>query len=200
MRISKKAKKENRNKILDISANLFLEKGYQETTTRNIAVKAGMASGTMFNYFPSKEALAMTLVSEALTKGREAYVRRRTGKEEFAEDLFILITSELRQLKPYRKYIGPVIESGMSLFPKPTVSSEGEKIRQEHLEIVQEAITRHGCSSAPEFILLNLYWSLYLGIIAFWLNDESRNQEETLAFIDYSLHLFSGTIGDSSNR
>lgn len=198
MRISKQAKETNRKKILETAAALFAEKGFEETTTRDIAAAVGMASGTMFNYFENKEALAMTLVSEALDAGREKFARRRNGSESLAEELFLLITSELRVLKPYREFIGPVLESAMSLFSKTSVSAEGEKARTGHLSIVGEIIARQGYSSVPPLVSSSLYWSLYLGILAFWSSDESRNQEETLALIDYSLNLFSQTISGNA--
>lgn len=197
MRITKQAKEKTRRKILKAAESMFRQKGFEETTTRDIASSAGIAAGTLFNYFQSKETLAMSMVSEAMALGREAYFRRRTGNEDLAEDLFLLITSELRQLKPYRKFIGPVLESAMSLFSKASVCREGETARIEHLEIVQEIITRHGYSSVPQAISASLYWSLYLGILAFWSTDESRNQEETLALIDYSLNLYSRTVSQN---
>jgi len=197
MRISRKAKEENRKKILKTATTLFTEKGFEKTTTRDIATVMGMASGTMFNYFASKHALAMTLALEALERGRRSYARRRAGCEGFVEDLFLLITSELRMLKPYRAFIGPVLESAMSLFAKSTVNAAGEKAKKEHLEIVEKIMTHHGHPAAPSFMSINLYWTLYLGILAFWSTDESKNQEETLAFIDYALQLFAQTISGS---
>ena len=197
MRITKQAKEKTRQKILKAAESMFCQKGFEETTTRDIASAAGIAAGTLFNYFHSKETLAMSMVSEAMALGRETYSRRRSGNEDLAEDLFLLITSELRQLKPYRKFIGPVLESAMSLFSKASVCQEGETARVEHLEIVQEIITSHGYSSVPQSISASLYWSLYLGILAFWSTDESRNQEETLALVDYSLNLYSRTVSQN---
>jgi hypothetical protein len=35
-----------------------------------------------------------------------------------------------------------------------------------------------------------LYWTLYLGVLTFWGNDPSPNQEDTLALMDQSLAMF----------
>ncbi len=35
-----------------------------------------------------------------------------------------------------------------------------------------------------------LYWTLHTGILAFWAEDPSPKQEETLALIDDSLNMF----------
>jgi len=42
---------------------------------------------------------------------------------------------------------------------------------------------------------MQLYWTLYLGVIAYWAADDSPNQEDTLALLDQSTKLFAGLIG-----
>lgn len=190
MRITKKAKQKTRTFILEEAAKLFLDKGFEGTTTRDISVAAGLATGTLFNYFPSKETLAMTMVTEALNQGREDHRRRCTGEENLTEDLFLLIASGLRRLQPLRPFLGPVLERSLSPFPRKNVCPEGEAARQGHLAAVREILDEHGFTAPPDHVTVTLYWSLYLGILASWANDASPNQEETRALIDYSLHLF----------
>lgn len=190
MRISEQAKEENRARILEKAAEIFTSKGFDDTTTRDIALASGLATGTLFNYFPSKETLAMTMVAEAFGQGREDFQRRRTGKEDLAEDLFLYIASGLRRLRPLRPFLGPVLERSLSPFPRKTVCQEGETARLGHLNAVQGIIVRHGFSEAPDYVAMTMYWSLYLGILAFWTNDTSSNQEETLSLIDYSIRMF----------
>ncbi len=50
-----------RNKILRSAVKLFLENGYEKTTTANIAQAAGMAPSSFFAAFENKEALLYTL-------------------------------------------------------------------------------------------------------------------------------------------
>jgi AcrR family transcriptional regulator len=193
MRITKEAKENNRKKILEVAKKLFAQKGYELTTTRDISLACGMAKGTLFNYFKSKETLAMTLVALAMESGREAYQHRKTGDESFEEDLFLLIASELRSLKPYRKYIGPVLESGMSVFSKACPCEAGDRAREAHLEAVAHILEIHGFESRESSIIITLYRSLYLGILAHWSRDDSVNQAETLTLIDYSMQMFAST-------
>jgi len=55
---------------------LFSEKGYSATRTREIAAEAGIATGTLFNYAPTKEAVVLLvwkgLASDALAEGLAA--------------------------------------------------------------------------------------------------------------------------------
>jgi AcrR family transcriptional regulator len=198
MRITQAAKAKTEKNIVQTAERLFTEVGYKDTTTRQIALEAGIATGTLFNYFPTKETLAMSLLAGVLKSGRDDYLRRRTGEEDFAEELFLLITSELRRLRPFRTFVGPVLESTMSLFPKENPCPAADNSRAEHLGLVRKIIHSHGFSRVPDHITTTLYWSLYLGILAFWSNDDSRNQEETLALIDYSIKVFTGTLADTS--
>jgi len=198
MRVSKEVKQATREKILRTAEKLFSEVGYLDTTTRQIAKEAGIAAGTLFNYFPSKETLAMSLLARAFEQGREDYQSYRSDEEDLNEELFLLISSELRRLKPYRSFVAPVLESTMSIFSKESGCPEGIATRSEHLATVQQAIQNHGFSNVPEHVATTLYWSLYLGILAFWSSDASRNQEQTLALIDYSLRVFTHTINDTA--
>lgn len=194
MRISEKAKQENRSRILAKAAEIFISKGYENTTTRDIAITAGLAAGTLFNYFPSKETLAMTMVTEALGQGREDFQKRRNGEEELSEELFLFIATGLRRLRPLRPFLGPVLERSLSPFPRKNICPEGDAARLDHLSDVQEIISRHGFAEAPDYVAMTMYWSLYLGILAFWTNDKSHNQEETQSLIDYSLRMFVNVI------
>lgn len=50
--------------ILDAARQRFLHYGYKKTTVDEITTDAGIAKGTMYLYFPSKEAILFTLVRE----------------------------------------------------------------------------------------------------------------------------------------
>jgi AcrR family transcriptional regulator len=194
MRITQETKEKNRLKILDTAARLFLEQGFEKTTTRDISKACGMAKGTLFNYFSSKETLAMTMVAEAMEEGRDVYLSRRGNDESLMEDLFLFVASELRALRPYRTYIGPVLESGMSVFAKEAICPVGEAARRNHIRTLADILSTHNYQLVEESVTLTLYWSLYLGILAYWSKDTSPNQEESLALVDYSMKLFSLTV------
>ena len=47
--------------ILEVAADLFAEAGYSATSTNAIAARAGISSGSLYQYFPNKEAIARAL-------------------------------------------------------------------------------------------------------------------------------------------
>jgi AcrR family transcriptional regulator len=44
-----------RKELMDVAEELFLENGYEETAVSDIVKKAGVAQGTFYYYFKSKE-------------------------------------------------------------------------------------------------------------------------------------------------
>lgn len=50
--------------ILDAALRTFVQRGFPETKVAEIASEAGVAEGTLYNYFPSKEDLLLALFDE----------------------------------------------------------------------------------------------------------------------------------------
>lgn len=62
-----------REKLIEAALKLFCEKGFQNTSTANISKEAGVATGTLFLYFPSKEELINTLYKEKKQQLAQAF-------------------------------------------------------------------------------------------------------------------------------
>jgi hypothetical protein len=67
---------------------------------------------------------------------------------------------------------------------------DAESVRVAHLEAVEQLLRRHGRAKALSPVLLHLYWTLYTGVLAFWVHDNSRHQEDTLVVLDHALQMF----------
>lgn len=57
---------EARERILDSARRLFATRGYRGTPTKDIAIEAGVATGTVFYYFPTKHDLLEAVATERL--------------------------------------------------------------------------------------------------------------------------------------
>lgn len=51
-----------RNQILDAATKVFAEKGFHRATIRDVAQQAGIADGTIYNYFENKTALMLGIL------------------------------------------------------------------------------------------------------------------------------------------
>jgi AcrR family transcriptional regulator len=193
MRITADAKQATRQRILDCAQNLFARQGFDGTSTRDIARAAGIAAGTLFNYFPTKEAIAMTLVACALEDGQEEYRKKARDSMALEEELFAFVAPQLRRLKPHRDYLSPVLERALSPLALAAASPEGEEVRVAHLDAVSGILRKHG-RAEPNVATLHLYWTLFTGVLAYWSRDDSRHQEDTLAVLDQAVTMFVPTL------
>ena len=68
-------------KMLRAAVALFLEKGYERTTTAEISSAAGMGQSSFFRAFPSKEALLLELV-QRMFGGQFDLAEQHSGEED----------------------------------------------------------------------------------------------------------------------
>jgi AcrR family transcriptional regulator len=77
--------------ILDAAAQVFAEKGFHRTTTRDIAEAADIAEGTIYNYFGSKDDLLLGLINRLA----DLEDRRRLYEESLDEDARAFLSRHL---------------------------------------------------------------------------------------------------------
>lgn len=201
MRITPKAKIATRQRILDAATDLFKNEGWHNATTRDIAVAAGIATGTLFNYFATKEAIAATLIAEAVRRLEgDEFPTGQIEESTLEASLFTLIWYELSKLREYRSFLASASEVLFSPLARPSEARAGDVIRVAHLEKVETLVTACGFLGPLSAVSVQIYWTLYLGVFAFWAADESPGQEDTLALLDQSLRLFVSTLGMEQGR
>ena len=183
-----------RRRIVKSALNLFQTKGFATTTTRAIARKAGIAEGTVFNYFRSKEDIALFFFEEEVDHAIAAVRDNpRLRKAPLEEKLFTLVHSQLEYLAPYERFIGAALIHALNpashLGP---FSHRAQQLRHRYLAFVTELVEE----SAPKqqhstisWLVPEAFWIYYLGVLLFWLYDSSEDKQHTLAFLDRSLHV-----------
>ncbi len=72
---------DKRELIIEAALKLFCENGFQNTSTALISKEAGVATGTLFLYFPSKEELINTLYIES-KKELSTYLKEGLSKQK----------------------------------------------------------------------------------------------------------------------
>lgn len=85
-------KKERRQRILEIADELFSSKGYEKTSISNIAKKAGLGVGTVYNYFESKDDIFTVVYGHKFGVDYEV-------------DVESIVVDQLSPLKPIYDYL-----------------------------------------------------------------------------------------------
>ena len=75
-------KPDTRKRILSVSKKLFLERGFRDTTTRDIAREAGVGLSNLYHYYASKDELFAQLLKPA-TDALEGLLAERHGQQGY---------------------------------------------------------------------------------------------------------------------
>jgi len=187
-----KNKEDTKQRILRAALDLFKEKGFEGTTTKEISKKSGIAEGTLFNYFKTKEDLALYFLqkeTEDLIKWFRAETRLQ--KAPLPEKLFAIIHRQLEYIEPYEDFIGAVLYRSLqptsSLSP---LSFESQELRLKYLRFIREVLAEaEERREIPPLGGLGAYavGLFYIGIVTHWLHDGSRGKQKTLALLDRAL-------------
>lgn len=187
-------KEQTREKILQAALELFRKNGLEGTTTRQISRKAGIAEGTLFNYFKTKEDLALYFFQKETTALIDWYRgETRLQRSRLPEQLFAILHRQLEYIAPYEDFIGAVFFR--SLQPASKLSPlgfESQELRLKYLKFLREVLSAaEEKGEIPPVGELGAYGVglFYVGIVLHWLHDTSRGKQKTLALLDRSLNL-----------
>ncbi len=187
-------KAQTRDRILRTALALFQKHGFEGTTTKAIARKAGIAEGTIFNYFKTKEDIAFYFFEYETDHVLAAFQDgQRLRRAPLEEKLFALIQRQLEYIAPYERFIGSVVFQALTPSSKLSpFSLESQAMQIRYLTFVQtlfdEAVAR-GEIGPIGWWTPHAFWVYYVGVLFYWLNDRSPNKESTLAFLDRSLKI-----------
>ena len=183
---------ETRERILASALELFRVRGFDATTMRDVASEAGVATGAAYYYFGSKQDLVMAFYEQtaremaadlpaelAATKSLERRVRR-------------IIETQIERFDPHRAFLVALFRIAADpANPLSPFGAETKPIRDASVAWFRRAV--EGASeSMPKDItpfLPMLFWLYQMGVIAFWMYDQSPRQRRTRALLDGTLDL-----------
>lgn len=184
---------ETRSRILEASLRLFQEQGFRETTMRQVASEVGIALGTTYNYFPTKEQIALYFFEDAMERVFRRFDAEDPPGAALDERLFLLLTLELEEIEPYEELLTVLVfQSAAPSSRLHPASLESRRLRNRFLDrvsgLVEDAYERGDLPRMGyEQMVLDAFWIFHLGIMTFWLNDTSPGKEDTLVLLDKSL-------------
>ena len=76
--------KNKENDILSAAMEVFLERGFSETSIQDIATKAGVGKGTIYDYFKSKEELFFQSLKQDILNISEIYKEKSLQQRSFS--------------------------------------------------------------------------------------------------------------------
>lgn len=179
-------KEDTRRLILDSAYVLFAEKGYEKTTMRALAEKAGIGLGTIFKHFPDKASLLVAAFQEDLN---QLILQAFTCLPETGYKAQLLhITRHIYEFYATNPQLSRTLvkevlflegELGEILFAE--VASFLEVIT----ELLEEAKARN--ELRDDFDCMNgamAYWAFYLNVLLLGLRSSVFDIEQQLALLE----------------
>ena len=159
-----KKESDTKRKILDAAIDLFANRGYHESSMRDIASVVGIKAASLYSHFKSKESILTAILAEYKTE----FTKLRISDSRLAEivETYTPETILIEGFKTIRKGVsGPRTEKIMRLlfnemFKNPIVAEFGlDGLRRENLRELSRTFVRMQKRRAiklvdPEFISL----------------------------------------------
>jgi AcrR family transcriptional regulator len=182
------ASEETRRQILDTGLVLFREKGFDSTTIREIAAKAGLSLGAAYYYFNSKEAIVAAyydyVQTQHLQRARQAFETAKTFKQR----LLAAYHTKIDVMEGDERLLRALFRFGGD--PDHPLSWFGPASREQRrlsVAVFEEAL---GNEKLPEDVrggAPTLLWTLHMGVLLYFLYDSSPSHRRTRKLIDASV-------------
>ena len=173
-------------RIMESALALFRKEGFDTATMRDIAEKAGVATGAAYYYYPSKDAIVLDFYQrscEEMQPKIEAALERAGGLEmRLAE----LIRVKLEHFAPNRGVLRALLRNGADpKHPLSPFSSQTKAIRDIDIAWFERILTDCGVRIPRDLAphLPGVLWFFQMGVIFFWVVDESPNQGRTARLV-----------------
>lgn len=189
-------------RIVEAALELFRQVGYEETTMRAVAGQADVSLGNAYYYFKSKEHLLHAYYASVHDAHAEAAAPALKTERDLHKRLLGVLKTKLEVIEPFHRFSGLLFrtaadpKSPLNPFHEDSAPArvEGTELFARVLEGSKLKIPRDIAPKLP-----HLLWVYSMGIVLFWLHDDSKDRAKTHALVEHSSELVVRVIKLLSN-
>jgi AcrR family transcriptional regulator len=178
---------QTRAAITDAALELFRSRGYEATTMRAIAQRAGVSTGNAYYYFSSKEDLIQEFYArshaEHLAASRAVLDREHDFTSRLAGTLRALIDVQA----PYHAFAATFYKHAAEpTSPLSPFSRQSSPTREASIALYREVLEGSDARVGGDLRgrLPELLWLASMGVILYWVHDTSPGCARTYRLID----------------
>jgi AcrR family transcriptional regulator len=192
-------KKENtKQKIVGVAMQLFKERGLDETTMEQIAEEADIAKGTLYNYFPVKEAIISEYIEQISIERNSARILSLQDLPDTRTRL-VLVLGELMgwvkiQKEIFEKYFMYQIQNMISLRPNGSTAGGFHMLGTEIIRLGQKDAEIR--ADLPFDILIALFEFVFIKVAQRFYQDPQTFKVDEV--IDLYVDLFMSAVKNGS--
>ena len=193
---------ETRGKILEAALALFREHGFDETTMRDVAKRAGVSLGNAYYYFASKENLLQGYYARMDEEHRAASEPILAHETDLRARLLGVLKAKLRVSEPYHRFAGLLFKTAADPeSPANPFSDASEPARKASVALYARVLqgARMRIPDDLRARLPELLWTYAMGIILYWIHDRSAGHAKSQRLVERSVDLVVRLISIASN-
>ncbi|MEE4607777.1 MAG: TetR/AcrR family transcriptional regulator [Desulfobacteraceae bacterium] len=137
---------DKRERLLREAARLFAERGFNQTDVAQLASRAGVAKGSIYNYFKNKEDLYLYVCRDGMQRSREAIYGEMDPEWDVYRQIEHIFRQGARFVQSHPEYLilyANISSAGMGRFSEQ-MSLEVEKFTADHLKRLIRRDMRRG--------------------------------------------------------
>ena len=188
--------------ILETALEMFRERGYDETTMRAIAQKAGVSLGNAYYYFHSKEYLIQAFYQRLHDSHLAAALPALEHEKTLKARLLTAMRTKIDTMKPYHQFAGVLFKTAASPeSPLNPFADDSDPVRRQSIQLF-EKVLEGTTARIPKDLkaeLPYLLWVYSMGIVLFWIHDSSPKHRRTYRLINSTVELLDKLIHLASN-
>ena len=184
-----------RHRLFDTALALFRTKGFDATTMRDIATGAGMSLGAAYHYFDGKDAIVAAYYDDV----QEQHTARVRGAlrqlPKLADRLKLVLTIKLDIVSGDRPLLGALLRyTGEPLHPLSFLGRGTRDIQLRSMAVFADAVADEPMPDDVRALSPLLLWAMHMGVLLYFLYDESPGQRRTRVLADRAVDLFVGSL------
>jgi AcrR family transcriptional regulator len=182
----------SRAAILGAALELFQERGYEATTMRAIADGVGVSLGSSYHYFPTKEHLVLEFYRHTHELHAAAIAPLLARERDFATRLRGTIRAVVVTCEPFHDFAGSIFSTVANpASPLNPFGAAARPLRDEVVALYAEVVNGSDARIPADIaaMLPLVLWLYQMGILYFWIFDQSPGRLRTLEVIDETTDL-----------
>jgi AcrR family transcriptional regulator len=188
--------------ILESALSLFRERGFEATTMRDVARRAGVSAGNAYYYFKSKDELVQGFYAESHADHLALCESALAGTSDFRERLIAIFRTKVESSEGYHRFAGQLFKVAADpQSPLHPFSEASRPVREESIALMARALDGSRLK-VPEDLreeLPYLLWLHLMGIVLFWIHDDSPGRARTLRLAERTAGIVATLVKLASN-
>jgi AcrR family transcriptional regulator len=188
-----------RAKIVDAALSLFTERGFEQTTMRLIADRAGVSVGNAYYYFRSKEDLMQAYYHSLFEAFSTSVAPVLETETDFVGRLVGAVNTWVDTARPYHAFAAAFFRIAADpSSPLSPFSAESKPTRDAMIQVFEQVVSGskklRGSTEVRER-LPELLWLFHMGVVLRWVYDKSPDQAETKLMVEQTAPVIGQLVG-----